>query len=85
MRLRTDSEIFVDARRALDLRSQVPAGIHVHVEHGVATLSGTVQWPAERADAEDAVRQVAGIQRLVNEIAISQIPDAEGIGPPWRE
>ena len=82
---RTDSEIFVDARRALDLRPRVPAGIHVHVERGIATLTGTVRWPAERDEAEDVVRHVDGIQRLVNEIVVSQIPDAEGFGPPRRE
>jgi osmotically-inducible protein OsmY len=84
-RRRSDSDIFADARRALDLRPSVPASIHVHVDHGVVTLTGTVQWPAERGEAEDAVRHVEGLQRLVNEIAVSQVPDAEGFGPPRRE
>jgi osmotically-inducible protein OsmY len=82
---RTDSEIFVDARRALDRNPRVPASVHVHIEHGIATLSGTVQLAAERADAEDTVRPVEGIQRLVNDIVVSQIPDAEGFGPPGNE
>ena len=82
---RTDSEIFVDARRALDRNPHVPGSVHVHVEHGIATLTGTVQSPAERADAEDTVRPVEGIQRLVNDLVVSQVPDAEGFGPPRPE
>ena len=82
---RSDSELFVDARHALDCSPRVPAGVHVHVDHGIVTLTGTVRSSAERDEAEDVLRRVGGIQRLVNAIAISQIPDPAGFGPPRRE
>lgn len=72
------------ARAALS-QARVPAGVHVYVDHGIVTFTGTVRSPVERDEADDVVRQVDGIQRVVNEIAISQIPDAEGFGPPRRE
>lgn len=79
---RSDAEIFVDARRALDRRPSIPATVRVHIEHGIATLTGTVRLPAERAEAEAAVRDVAGIRRIVNEIAVSVPARPEGYEPP---
>ena len=79
---RTDADVFGAARRALDLRPGVPAAVRVHVDDGVATLTGTVRLPSERAEAEDALRQVAGVRRIVNEIAVTHVPSAEGFEPP---
>jgi osmotically-inducible protein OsmY len=79
---RPDADIFIDARRALDERPAVPAGVRVHVDHGTVTLTGSVHWPFERADAEDAVRRVEGIHRLVNQITIARIASKEGFEPP---
>jgi hypothetical protein len=36
----------------------------------------------ERADAEEAVRQVKGIRRLVNRITVAEIANAQGFEPP---
>jgi osmotically-inducible protein OsmY len=71
---RSDAEIFAAARRALDQRPTVPPGVHVHVDRGAVTLTGTVRHPFERADAEDAVRRVKGIRHLVNDILVTQVP-----------
>ena len=78
----TDAEVFGAARRALDLRPGVPAAVRVHVDDGVATLTGTVRLPSERAEAEDALRQVPGVRRIVNDIAVTQVPRPEGSEPP---
>ena len=43
---RSDPEIFLDARTALDERPSVPAGVRVHVDHGTVTLTGSVQLAA---------------------------------------
>jgi osmotically-inducible protein OsmY len=68
---RSDAEILVEARLALDCRADVPPTVLVHVQHGVAWLTGTVQRNAMRADAEDAVRRVRGVRRVVNDITVS--------------
>jgi osmotically-inducible protein OsmY len=67
---RADVDVFFDARRALDHSLQVPTTVHVQVVAGVASLTGRVRWRGERAEAEAAVRQVPGVRRVTNHIAI---------------
>jgi osmotically-inducible protein OsmY len=81
-RHRTDAEVFAEARNALDHRPTVPATVRVHVDNGVATLTGSVRLPSERAEAEEAVRHVAGVRRVVNNITAAQVAHAEGFEPP---
>ena len=79
---RSDPEIFADVRRALDQRPMVPQGVHAHVDRGVVRLTGSVQRPLERTEAEDATRGIAGVRRVLNEIVLTQRPSAEGFEPP---
>jgi osmotically-inducible protein OsmY len=79
---RPDAEIFVDAKKALEDRPSVPTEVHVHVESGNVTLTGGVRWPFERAEAEEAVRQVKGIRGLVNRITVAEVANAQGFEPP---
>jgi osmotically-inducible protein OsmY len=79
---RSDPEIFVDAKKALEDRPFVPPGVHVHVEYGNVTLTGSVRWALERAEAEEAVRYVKGIRRLVNRITVAEVANAQGFEPP---
>lgn len=79
---RTDAEIFADARNALDRRPSVPQGVRVHVDGGTVTLTGSVRWPFERADAEEAVRGVEGIRTLQNDIIVSQGASTAGFEAP---
>jgi osmotically-inducible protein OsmY len=79
---RSDADIFADARLALDRQPNVPSTVRIHVEHGNVTLTGTVRRVAERNEAEDAVRGVPGVVRLVNDIAIAWMPSAEGFEAP---
>ena len=79
---RSDAEIFAGARRALDQRPTVPQGVHVHVNRGAVTLTGSVRQPFERADAEEAVRRVEGIRSLVNDIIVTQAPNPQGFEAP---
>lgn len=79
---RADGEIFVEARSALDMRPSIPAGVRIHVEEGVVTLTGPVRWPAERAEAETAVRDIPGVRRVINDITVSQPASAEGFEAP---
>ena len=79
---RTDAEIFSEARRALDGDAAVPATVRVHVEAGILTLTGTVRRAAESARAEAIVRQVPGIERVINDVNVSDRPNEEGDEPP---
>ena len=81
---RPDAEIFIDARRALDARPTVPASVHVHVNNGVATLTGTVRVASQQLEAEDAIRHVPGLRRLVNDIVVSEMPNVLGFERPQR-
>ena len=79
---RPDAEIFVEARHALDERPAVPATVHLHVNHGVITLTGGVRLPAQQLEAEEAIRHVPGIRRLVNDIVVAEMPSVLGFEPP---
>ena len=81
---RPDAEIFVDARRALDERPTVPATVHVHVNKGVATLTGSVRFASQQLEAEDAIRHVPGLRRLVNDLVVSEMPNVLGFERPER-
>jgi signal transduction protein with GAF and PtsI domain len=79
---RSDAEVFAEARTALDQRPSIPATVRVHVNDGVAWLTGTVRLAAERAEAEETVRAVRGVARVVNEITVAQRVSPEGFEPP---
>lgn len=79
---RTDAEIFTEARQALDRQPSIPATVRVHVEHRTAWLTGMVLLAAERMEAEDIVRHVPGVERVVNQIVIAAPRSAEGFEPP---
>jgi osmotically-inducible protein OsmY len=67
-----DEEI---ARRALDVLGWtigVPKPIQVLVDEGHVTLSGEADWNYQRETAERAVRQLAGVIGVTNNIAVRQ-------------
>jgi hypothetical protein len=79
---RPDPEIFIEARRALDERFGVPATVHLHVNHGVITLTGSVRLLSQQLEAEDALRHVPGVRRCVNDIVVAQMPSVLGFEGP---
>ena len=79
---RPDPDIFAAARKALDNDPRVPQDVRVHVDRGTVTLTGTVRWPHERSEAEAVVRQVAGVQAVVNHITMAQAVNPEGFEAP---
>jgi osmotically-inducible protein OsmY len=81
---RPDADIFVDARHALDQQPSVPATVRLHVHDGVATLTGSVRLPAQQLEAEDTIRHVPGLRRLVNDIVVADMPSVLGFEPPER-
>jgi osmotically-inducible protein OsmY len=68
---RDDADIARSAKNALDCLSQ---GIREHVmilvDDGWITLSGTVDWQYQRLSAAQAMRHVAGVRGLNNQINI---------------
>jgi len=79
---RSDPDIFSAARKALDDHPGVPQEVRVHVDHATVTLTGSVQWPQERSEAEDVVRRVDGVLRVVNNIMAAHTANPEGFEAP---
>jgi osmotically-inducible protein OsmY len=65
-----DAAAFAAARKRLDECSTVPGTVRVHVVDGVVTLTGTVERPSQRVDAEQIVRPAIGSRRLLNNIIV---------------
>jgi osmotically-inducible protein OsmY len=67
---RTDTDIAADAVRALELRIGVPEGVQAAVHDGHLTLTGRVDWIAQRVTAEKAVRHIRGLKGVFNHIEV---------------
>ena len=74
---RSDTAVFADARRHLDDCPTVPSTVHVHVEDGLVTLTGSVPRASQRTDAEQTVRPLIGDRRLLNKINVTEGPSAD--------
>jgi osmotically-inducible protein OsmY len=74
------------ARRAVAaIRRQLPLywqQIRPVVRHGSVTLEGTVEWIHQRAEAEGAVRRLAGVVSVVNSIHLSGSAPARELQRP---
>ena len=78
----SDAEIFTVARHALDQLPGELEDVHLHVEHGYVTLTGTVRWAGASEAAERAVRLIPGVRGVINSLAIVHAPGAMGYEPP---
>jgi osmotically-inducible protein OsmY len=76
---RSDTEIFAQARKALDERPTIPATVRVHVENGVAWLTGVARRLSERAEAERVVRDIDGVREVVNKVSVTDEPRIDDI------
>lgn len=64
-----DLFLFRNVRAALDNSTEVPgAAIIVNIKDGVVVLTGTVDTDAQKARAEQLVRQVSGVKSVRNEV-----------------
>jgi osmotically-inducible protein OsmY len=71
-----DDEIAARAVKILDWDVAIPHGaIQIKVEHGIVTLSGTLDWAFQRAEAEYDVRKLGGVKGVVNRITIRPTAD----------
>jgi osmotically-inducible protein OsmY len=83
--MRTDAEIFTEARHALDATPTVPATVRLHVDHGVVTLTGSVRLTSEQHAAEELVVRIPGVRRVVNDIFVAELPSVQGFERPAGE
>jgi osmotically-inducible protein OsmY len=69
---RSDTAIAHEALHRLRNNLSVPLSVQAVVHEGYITLDGTVSWLHQRAAAESAVRHLAGVKGVSNEITIVQ-------------
>ena len=68
--LRTDLEIAVATRSALEWDVFAPTTVTANVQHGTVTLEGQVTWNYERDAAERVVRHLKGVVAVYNLITL---------------
>jgi osmotically-inducible protein OsmY len=84
-RKRADDEIAQRAVKMLEWDAVVPpAGIDIRVEHGVVTLTGTVEWGYQKAEAESDIRRLGGVNAVVNLIEVKPRVGAEDVKAKLR-
>jgi osmotically-inducible protein OsmY len=77
---RTDTEIAHAVVNNLKWDVEVPEeNITVTVDHGLITLSGTVEWNYQRAAAQRAVGSLTGVTGVINRITLVKPARAEAV------
>lgn len=77
---RSDAEIAGWAQNVLGWTSSVPAGaVHVIVESGWVTLSGSVDWQYQRRAAAEAVRHLTGVVGVSDKIELKPAVTASAV------
>lgn len=66
-----DDEIALRVGECLRWDAMLPSTILVTVRHGLVMLSGQVEWHYQRIVAEENVRGLAGVKRVVNNIVVT--------------
>jgi len=72
---RDDAQLTTAANNALTLNVTVPDGIEATARDGNLTLTGTVEYGAQRAAAELAVAALTGVRNVRDDIGIAQDAD----------
>jgi osmotically-inducible protein OsmY len=77
---REDAELRADVLQALMLDNAVPPTIEAKVGMGIVTLTGSAAFQHERDEAERVASHVAGVEGVLNEVAlIGPTPDADAV------
>jgi osmotically-inducible protein OsmY len=77
---RTDADIALAARHALDWSTYLPTSkIQVVVEQAWVTLSGEVEWDYQRQAASSAVRFLMGVTGVTDDIILKSAVSAAGV------
>ena len=67
---RSDTEIAEAVANALGWHVWVPTDVKATVQNGWVTLTGQVTWNFQRTSAFDAVRYLAGVKGVTNDITV---------------
>jgi osmotically-inducible protein OsmY len=67
---RTDADIAADVVKALEVRSTIPQSVQAAVHNGSVTLTGTVDWLLQKRHAEETVRHIRGVRKVMNHITL---------------
>jgi osmotically-inducible protein OsmY len=67
---RDDAMLTTAANNALAASATVPDGVEATADHGNLTLTGAVKYLSQRADAESAVSDLAGVRNVKDEIQL---------------
>ena len=76
---RDDDELRGAVLQALTLNSLVPSTVDASVDDGFVTLTGTADWQFQRDEAEDTAASIVGVLDVIDDIALTQTPSANGI------
>jgi osmotically-inducible protein OsmY len=68
---RTDPELAADIARAFELRSTIPSTVQAAVHNGHVTLTGQVDWPFQKREAEQAVAHIRDVRSIMNHMTIA--------------
>jgi len=68
---RNDTEIADAVAHAVTAHVWVPTDVQATVQDGWVTLTGQVTWDFQRSSAFDAVRYLAGVKGVSNDIAVN--------------
>ncbi len=79
LHVRNDTEIAEGAARAVAAHVWVPTDVQATVEKGWVTLTGQVTWNFQRTAAFDAVRFLAGVKGVTNNITVKPVATAADV------
>jgi osmotically-inducible protein OsmY len=68
---RGDADLRGDVLQALSLDSLIPSAVDASVDHGVVTLTGTVDWQYQRDEAGFVAGNVLGVMGVQNDLYLS--------------
>jgi osmotically-inducible protein OsmY len=76
---RDDADVRADVLQALALDSVIPATVDAKADDGLVTLTGTVAFHHQRAEAEFICANVRGVLDISDEIALKSCPGSDCI------
>jgi VCBS repeat-containing protein len=74
---RNDTEIAEAISRQREWNMVIPKSVTAEVKNGAVTLRGEVEWAFQRDDTEEAIRHLAGVRSVANEITVKPADKAE--------
>jgi osmotically-inducible protein OsmY len=74
---RNDTEIAEAISRQGQSNMLIPQSVSAEVKNGAVTLRGEVEWAFQRDDAAEAIRHLAGVRSVKNDITVKPSSNAD--------